>query len=101
VVEMFCDRVAACKAYNKEKYTLQDAWKYYLAKTKGHNVLHPDTEHLLELLLNMLSYSSSEEGFIDWYKNQKDGLQRCYQTGWKYYRRINEDIEIQEKEMKE
>lgn len=101
VVEMFCDRVAACKAYNKEKYTLQDALNYYNAKTKGHGVLHLDTEHLLELLLNILSYSSSEEGFVDWYKSQKCGLQRCYQTGWEYYRCINKDIELAAEENQE
>jgi hypothetical protein len=74
---------------------------YYNAKTKGHGVLHPDTEHLLELLLNILSYSSSEEGFVDWYKSQKCGLQRCYQTGWEYYRYIKEDIELAAEENQE
>jgi len=54
VIEMFCDRVAASKIYNKEKYTDSDALNYYL-KGKGHYVMHPDTEALLYHLLKMLS----------------------------------------------
>lgn len=54
VVEMFCDRVAACKIYNKEKYTDADALNYFL-KGKGHYVMHVEAEKLLEKLLVMLS----------------------------------------------
>ncbi len=78
VIEMFCDRVAACKAYNKEKYTLEDALKYYEAKTKGHNVLHKETEFLLEILLNKLANAGTEDRFCRWYKKYKNDLEFLY-----------------------
>ena len=52
VAEMFCDRVAASKTYNKEKYTNADALNYFL-KGKSH-LMHPETEELLMKLLVML-----------------------------------------------
>ena len=52
VAEMFCDRVAASKTYNKEKYTDADALNYFL-KGKSH-LMHPETEELLMKLLVML-----------------------------------------------
>lgn len=57
VVEMYIDRVAASKNYQKEKYNDQSALQYYLNGKQFH-VMHEDTRALLELLLVMLS----EEG---------------------------------------
>lgn len=54
VVEMFCDRVAACKIYNKEKYTDADSLNYYL-KGRGKYIIHPDTDVLIHRLLYMLA----------------------------------------------
>ena len=54
VVEMYCDRVAACKNYQKEKYTDKSALEYY-ELGKGHYMMHPETEALLERLLTYLS----------------------------------------------
>ena len=53
VVEMFCDRVAACKTYRKEAYTDGDAYDYY-RKSLPKIMIHPDTAALLEKLLMML-----------------------------------------------
>ena len=53
VVEMFCDRVAASKNYRREKYTDADAYEYF-QKSRGHYIIHPETEKLLEFLLKML-----------------------------------------------
>ncbi len=53
VIEMFCDRVAACKNYKGENYTDADAYNYYM-KSKSHYIIHPDTQALLEKLLVML-----------------------------------------------
>ena len=53
VAEMFCDRVAACQTYQKEKYTDASPWEYY-DKGKDRTVLHPNTRALLEKLLLML-----------------------------------------------
>ena len=62
VVEMFCDRVAASRNYNKEKYTDADALNYYL-KGKGHYVIHPDTDRLLHKLLKMLAEHGEDYTF--------------------------------------
>jgi hypothetical protein len=53
VVEMYVDRVAAAKNYQKDKYTDENPWLYYLHGKSVH-VLHEDTRALLELLLYML-----------------------------------------------
>lgn len=62
VVEMFCDRIAASRTYNKEKYTDKDPLNYYL-RGKGHYVMHPDTERLLYRLLLMLAQHGEEYTF--------------------------------------
>jgi hypothetical protein len=62
VVEMFCDRVAASRNYNKEKYTDADALHYYL-KGRGHYVIHPKTDALLHKLLEMLAERGEDYTF--------------------------------------
>ncbi len=62
VAEMFCDRIAASKNYNKEEYTDGDPLAYFLA-SKAHYLIHEDTERLLEKLLVMLKEKGEEETF--------------------------------------
>lgn len=62
VVEMFCDRMAACKTYHKEAYTDADAWEYY-QKGKDHYIIHPDSAKLLERLLWMLKEEGEDKTF--------------------------------------
>ncbi len=52
IVEMFMDRLAACKTYQKENYTDASPLEYY---NKGDisSMLHPTTQALLERLLKM------------------------------------------------
>lgn len=83
VIEMFCDRVAACKAYNKEKYSTADALIYYDKKTKGHGVLHEDTAALLEFLLVKLAYCKSEKDFFKWYDHKR--FKYMYENSMKNY----------------
>jgi hypothetical protein len=54
VVEMFIDRVAASKNYNKGHYTDDMPLKYYLSGNPG-QFMHEDTKEMLEMLLNMLA----------------------------------------------
>lgn len=63
VIEMFCDRVAASKTYNKEKYTDADSLKYYM-RGRGHYVIHPDTDELLHKLLEMLAQKVKMKLFL-------------------------------------
>jgi len=54
VVEMYCDRVAACKVYLKEKYTDSSALDYFM-KGKSKYMMHPQSSDLLEEMLVYLS----------------------------------------------
>ncbi len=62
VAEMFCDRVAASKIYNGERYQDSDALTYFL-KAKQQRFIHPDTSQLLESLLRMLAEEGEEKTF--------------------------------------
>ena len=62
VVEMFIDRVCASKNYQRQKYTDESAWEYY-EKGKGHYMIHPDTQKLLEKLLRMLAEEGEDKTF--------------------------------------
>ena len=59
VVEMYCDRVAACKNYQKEAYTDKSALEYYL-KGKHKYMMHEETEKLLENMLTYLAENGEE-----------------------------------------
>ena len=62
VAEMFCDRVAASRIYQKEKYTDASPWEYY-AHSQDHYIIHPNTAALLEKLLLMLRDEGEEATF--------------------------------------
>lgn len=57
VAEMFIDRMAAAKNYQKEAYTDRSPLEYY-EQGKDYCILHAETRALLERLLHMLA----EEG---------------------------------------
>ena len=62
VVEMFCDRVAACKNYHPDSYTDDAALTYY-ERGKNKYPMHPNTRELLERLLHMLADEGEEVTF--------------------------------------
>lgn len=62
VAEMFCDRVAAGKIYNGDKYTDDSPLEYFM-KAKHRRVIHPVTSDLLESLLVMLKDYGEEYTF--------------------------------------
>ena len=62
VVEMLLDRISASKNYQKDNYTDQSPLKYF-EMGKGHYVIHPNTEALLEKLLIMLAEEGQKETF--------------------------------------
>ena len=62
VVEMFMDRIAACKNYQKDAYTDESPLKYY-EKGKDHYMLHPETRALLEEMLTVLAQKGEKEAF--------------------------------------
>lgn len=54
VIEMFMDRIAACKVYHGKDYTDRDPLLYYQS-AKTLPPLHPKTKRQLEFLLYMLA----------------------------------------------
>lgn len=60
VKEMFCDRVAATKIYQKEKYNEKAVLDYYLSRNEAH-FLHPKTKEVLECWLNLLIEKGEKE----------------------------------------
>lgn len=58
VVEMFCDRVSACKVYQKGRYTDASALQYFQRESLRKSCMHPDTQALLVMMLTWLA----EEG---------------------------------------
>ena len=56
------DRIAACRTYQKDKYTDKSPLEYY-EKGKAHYLMHPETEALLTELLTMLSEHGEEYTF--------------------------------------
>ena len=62
VTEMFCDRVAASKIYQGDKYTDRSALDYFL-RGNAKNIMHPNTADLLESWLYMLADKGEEETF--------------------------------------
>ena len=62
VIEMFCDRVAASKIYNKDKYTDADSLNYF-KRGMDHYIINPNTKELLYSLLVMLSEKGEDYTF--------------------------------------
>lgn len=68
IVEMFMDRIAACKVYHKDAYTDADPLLYYQS-SQAPPPLHAKTKKMLELLLQMLAEEGEEKTF--WYIRTK------------------------------
>ncbi|MBQ8943531.1 MAG: catalase [Clostridia bacterium] len=62
VAEMFCDRVAASKIYQGEKYTDSSALDYF-ERGRDKRSIHPETSAFLEKLLRMLKEKGEDETF--------------------------------------
>ena len=62
VIEMFMDRIAACKVYHGAAYKDKDPLAYYKS-SKTTPMLHKRTKHMLEFLLHMLAEQGEERTF--------------------------------------
>lgn len=62
VVEMFCDRIAACKVYLKDKYTDRSPLEYY-ERNVQYVTIHPDTAAFLVQMLTLLAQKGEKETF--------------------------------------
>ena len=64
LIEMFCDRVAASKIYNKDKYTDSKPLEYFLqAKDNRISVINDETSVEIGYLLRMLADKGEKETF--------------------------------------
>lgn len=63
VVEMLCDRIAACKVYQGAEYTQASALEFFLRQQGEYNsLMHPQTNQLLERLLRIVADEGEEAG---------------------------------------
>ncbi len=62
IIEMFCDRIAACRVYQGDRYTDASPYAYY-QKSKGHILIHPETSDLLDRWLLLLKEKGEETAF--------------------------------------
>ena len=63
IVEMFCDRVAACKVYQGDAYTDRSPLEYFL-KNRKIVKMHPDTMAILEGMLEYLAENGEERTLV-------------------------------------
>ena len=63
VIEMLCDRIAACKVYQGESYTQESALEFFLKQQGEYNtIMHPATNELLEKLLRIIAEEGERAG---------------------------------------
>ncbi len=74
VVEMVCDRVAACRVYQKEKYTKESALAYYLSRNDQY-IMHPKTAAQLRQILERIAEVGEETTF----RELKQKIQNRYE----------------------
>ena len=61
-VEMVCDRVAACRIYQKDKYTKESALNYFLTRNDS-KYMHPETAKMLEAVLRDIAENGEDAVF--------------------------------------
>ena len=59
VAEMLCDRIAACRVYQGEKYTAASAYDYY-QRSKDHILIHAETSDLLDRWLLLVKQQGED-----------------------------------------
>lgn len=62
IAEMFCDRVAASKIYQGEKYTDKHPLEYFM-RSKGRRPIDPNTSDMIERLLRTLAEDGEDVAF--------------------------------------
>lgn len=96
VVEMFMDRIAACKNYQKENYTDRSPLEYY-EHGRDHYMLHEASRELLERLLHMLAEEGEAKTF---HYIRTDILKRAGRSGKKKIRKSGRKRQRQERRNK-
>ncbi len=69
IYEMFCDRVAASKTYNKKKYNDSMPLEYFM-HAKQRRIIEKETAEKLEMLLTMLK-EKGEDAVFDYIREER------------------------------
>ena len=72
IYEMFCDRVAASKTYNKKNYDDAMPLEYFM-RGKARRIIEPQTSDKLEMLLTMLA-EKGEKATFAYIRNERRNL---------------------------
>ena len=72
VAEMFCDRIAASKVYQKDAYTVASPYDYFV-RSKAELLIHPDTADELEEMLRVLKDEGEAAAFAYVRKRLREG----------------------------
>lgn len=64
LIEMWCDRIAATRVYEKDAYTQESALNYFL-RNYDNVIIHPDTKDLLEYMLRYTA-KHGEKATVIW-----------------------------------
>lgn len=84
VIEMFCDRIAASKVYEKENYHDDSALRYFSRELGLSGLpMHPDTQAFLLVLLEMLA-DEGEEATFRFIRENIVGPRFVYTDGGKF-----------------
>jgi len=62
VAEMFCDRIAASRIYQGEKYTDAAPYEYFI-RSKDRIIIHPETSDEIEKMLLVLKEQGEDAAF--------------------------------------
>ncbi|MEA4874995.1 DUF5662 family protein [Anaerorhabdus sp.] len=62
LLENVCDRIAACKTYQKDNYSDKSAYEYFINGT-DRLYMHPESAIELERLLKIIAENGLDEGF--------------------------------------
>lgn len=87
VVEMFIDRIAACRTYQKENYTDASPWEYHKRSKRVRRLLHEESLALLEKLLKMLAKEGEDATFAYIRKLLRRERRRRLREKWERWRK--------------
>lgn len=64
MVESVCDRVAACRTYEKENYKNDSALNYFLTRSDP-KLMHPETQKEMQTILERIAEVGEEQAFYE------------------------------------
>lgn len=89
LLESFCDRIAACKVYQKDKYTDASPYKYFIDKHDG-DAMHPESAALLSRWLLLLA-DRGEKAALKQIRGEYKAYKKEKKTAEKKLRRNQEN----------